>query len=420
MIRLRSKLRAFNEDRSGSIALIFVLALFFMVFVIGIAIDMGRAQRASADVVVSIDAAALAGAKAMVEEEMSEADVTRVVGRHLSEQLTAANLQGAHYSNLRVLVDRTEGTVQIDVDVHVPTTFTRIAAKNTIDFHKFSKTSYKIKNVELAMVLDTTGSMQNNGKIDELKAAATQAVDILMPAGKAVLNRVALAPYAESVNVGPIAGAVSAGLSADCVVERAGADAFTDAPASSSPVSWVPLGGSACPVQAIMPLSKNANALKAAINAYATDGATAGHIGLAWGWYLISPNWSGQFSGVSLPKPYNDPKVIKAIILMTDGMFNKAYFNGPVGSGPDEEATSVAQTLALCDAAKAEGIKLYTIGFELASNGGKELDARNLLTTCASDAAGGGKEFYDATNGTDLSDAFKMIADKLSALRLSE
>jgi Flp pilus assembly protein TadG len=416
MAWLRTKLKPFSSDRSGSVALMFVFVLVIMVFIIGIAIDMGRAQRASAEVVGSIDAAALAGAKAMVEEGLDQAGVTNLVNLYIANMVSTEQLRGASYSGLTVITDPVEGTVQIDVDIHVPTTFTRITQKDSIDFHKFSRTSYKLKNVELAMVLDTTGSMSSNNKIDELKAAATQAVDILLPAGKPPLNRIALAPYSASVNVGGIASDVSGGLSADCVVERAGADAFTDASGVTSPVSWVALGGGgSCPAQTIMPLTKDANALKTEINSYNPGGSTAGHIGLAWGWYMLSPNWTAKFNGPAEPKPYNDPKAVKAIILMTDGEFNTAYFNGPVGSGPDQIATSIAQTLALCDAAKANDIRLFTIGFELDAAG----LAPGMLSDCASDDGNGGKEFYPAASGTDLSDAFKKIAGKMMALRLS-
>ena len=405
---LRSRLSDFGANRSGSIAMMFVLSLLIMVFVVGIAIDMGRAQRASADVVGAIDSATLAAAKAMVEDGMSDSDITTLVGHFLTAELGLDQLRGATYSNLSIANNRNDGTVQIDVDIHVPTTFTRIAAKDTIDFHKFSRTTYKIKNVELAMVLDTTGSMGQFNKISEMKAAAGQAVDILLPAGRPPVNRIALAPFSASVNATPFSGAVSGGLSSDCVVERQGADAYTDAAAGASPVGATTVN--ACPAQTIVPLSRDGGALKRTINAYVEGGGTAGHIGLAWGWYLISPNWSALWPGASQPKPYGDPAAIKAILLMTDGMFNTAYFND----------TSPVQAAALCDAIKAQGIMLFTVGFELALNTSPDdVNARNLLSACASDDGVGGKEFYDASNGSDLSDAFKKIAGKLSALRLS-
>ncbi len=424
MVWLRSKLQAFGDDRSGNIAMMFFFVLLILVFIVGMAVDLGRAQRASADVVGAIDSAALAAAKAMVEEDLTDAEVTTLVEHFLSTQIDAEELRGATYSSLKVTVDRKESTVQIDIDIRVPTTFTRIAQKDTIDFHKFAKSSYKQKNVEVAMVLDTTGSMATNNKMVDLKVAASEAVDILLPAGEPPINRIALAPYSASIRVTPFASAVSGGVSADCVVERDGADAFTDAAPATSPVGTSDSGINGhyfCPVQTIMPLSKNAAALKAAINAYATDGGTAGQIGLAWGWYQVSPNWKRLFPKASQPKPYNDPNTIKAIILMTDGAFNTAYFNGPVATDPDQEATSTAQSTQLCDAIKASGVTIYTIGFDLANNPPPgDVTAPILLSDCASDDPGGGKEYYSAADGPALTEAFKKIATKLSVLRMME
>ena len=406
---LRRLARRFGADQSGTIAIMFVLALIVLACVVGIAIDMGRAQSASAEVVSSLDSAALAGAKGMVEDELNETQIHDLIARHLAANLGGGKLRGATYSGLHVISDPAQGTIQIDIDVHVPATFTRLFHAPSINIHKFTKTTYKLKNVELAMVLDTTGSMGDFNKINEMKAAAAQAIDILLPASKPPLNRIALAPFSDSVNATPYSNAVSGGLSSDCVVERPGADAYTDASSTSSPVGTAAVGS--CPAQTILPLSNDAATLKTTVNNYIEDGGTAGHIGLAWGWYLISPNWSSLWPAVSAPKPYTDPMAVKAILLMTDGMFNTAYFND----------TSPNQAAALCDAIKAQNIKLFTIGFELALNTSPDdVNARNLLTACASDDGAGGKEFYDATNGTDLSNAFKRIAGKLAALRLAD
>ncbi len=409
MAWLRTLTRKFADDRSGAIAIMFVLVLIIFVCIIGVGIDMGRAQRASAEVVGSIDSAALAGAKGLVEDDLTDRQVRELVVHYLEAELGHGELRGASYSGLTVVTDASDGSVAIDVDIHVPTTFTRIANSQTIDFHKFAKTAYRVKNVELAMVLDTTGSMGNFNKIDEMKVAAAQAIDILLPAGKPALNRIALAPFSASVNVTPYSNAVSGGLSANCVVERPGADAYNDVSGAASPVGTAAVG--TCPAQTIIPLSKDAVMLKNQVNAYMQAGGTAGQIGLAWGWYLISPNWNGLWPTASKPKPYADPKAIKAILLMTDGMFNTAYFND----------TSPAQAALLCDAIKAQGITIYAVGFELALNNPPEdVNSVTLLTACASDDGAGGKEFYNATNGSDLSAAFTTIAGKMMALRLTE
>lgn len=410
MRRLTANAQWFAGNSSGSMAIVFVLTLSVLIGCLGIAIDIARARSASAEVTDSLDAAALAATEGMVDDDLSVAAVNNNVANFLGGTLGNPRLQGATYSGLKVQADPSAGSVIIDVDVNVPTTFLRLFNKTEFSFHRFTKTAYRVNNVELAMVLDTTGSMGQNNKINELKAAAAQAIDILLPPGKPTANRIALAPFDASVNVSPFDSVASAGASTNgCVVERQGADAYTDA--SPLPADPVSASTAYCPAQTIFPLTKNGASLKATVNTYAPGQSTAGHIGLAWGWYLISPNWASIFPRPSAPKPYTNPNVIKAVLLMTDGMFNTSYFNG---------ATSSVQAQALCDGMKAAGIKIYTVGLELASNPPPDdTNARNLLSACASPDGQGGTEFYDVANGANLGHAFSTIAGKLSHLRLS-
>ena len=416
---VNAALRGFRAEQSGGLAIIFSLTLFVLVIFAGVAIDYGRAQMASTEVNDAIDQAALKATEAMVDDEITSDAVNKSIAGYINGTIGNPKLQGATYSGVNIASDVASGSVSIDLDVHVPTTFASLFHFNTIDFHKFTKTAYKIKNVELTMVLDTTGSMGQNNKINELKIAAAQAIDIILPQGKATANRIALAPFDASVNVAPFDSIASAGASINgCVVERQGADAFTDA--SPLPANPVSTANATCPAQTIIPLTKNGSTLKATINTYAPGSTTAGHIGLAWGWYLISPNWTAIFPKQSAPKPYTNPNVIKAVLLMTDGMFNTAYFNGPVATKADQQATSVMEASTLCDNIKAAGIKIYTVGLELASNGSPDdVNARALLSACASPDGQGGSEFYDVANGANLGTAFSTIAGKLSHLRLS-
>ena len=407
----------FGADRSGTIAVIFALAILMLACFAGAAVDYGRAAAASRRVAQALDSAALAATVDMVVNNLSDAVVRRNIALQLDGDIGNGHLQGGSYSGLTIATDDVAGSIEIDLDVHVPTTLIRLFHQDAISFHEFTKTAYKVKNVELAMVLDTTGSMSQFNKINELKAAAAQAIDVLMPPGKPVFNRIALAPFAASVNAAPYDLTVSNGASADgCVVERQGANAYTDAAATGADSLLIDNGNGSysCPAQSIVPLSSNATSLKNAINAYTTNGGTAGHIGLAWGWYLISPQWASLFPAVSAPKPYTDPKAIKAVLLMTDGMFNTSYYNGPMNT------SSSTQAIATCDGMKAAGIKIYTIGLELALNGSPDdVNARTLLSSCASPDGNGGSEFYDVANGANLADAFTQIAGKLSKLRLS-
>jgi len=106
---------------------------------------------------------------------------------------------------------------------------------------------------------------------------------------------------------------------------------------------------------------------------------------------------------------------------MTDGDYNTQYNasgisvdQNYVGSCPDAaNGCSGAQASSQCTAMKAAGIVIYTVGFEIPST---DTTAINLLTQCASDPA----KFYSAADGTQLQQAFRDIAIKLSSLYLSK
>lgn len=215
---------------------------------------------------------------------------------------------------------------------------------------------------------------------------------------------------------------------AKCVVERTGTDEFTDAvPAAgtwltSLYTAKIKAGSSAssassatCPEAVPMiPLTNDKTKLKATINSLVAQNSTAGAVGTAWAWYLISPNWGTIFTGDSQPESYSkmtelgtngQPKLQKIAILMTDGGYN--YWQNASAS----VSTVNPKALSLCSGMKAKGIKVYTVGFDL----GTDTTAKTMLQTCATDST----YFYDAANGDALKAAFRDIALKISTLRLS-
>ena len=200
------------------------------------------------------------------------------------------------------------------------------------------------------------------------------------------------------------------------MIERTGLNAATDAPpvgADKLPnVPSTPLGNYVCPSSTVIPLMGKSEVatIKGTIDGYAANGGTAGHIGTAWGWYLISPEWAGVLPAASAPKPYDDKSVMKAMIIMTDGLFNTSYLTG--GSTPPvtQMDESYPEFDALCANIKAKQITVFTVGFDLS-------DPRALaeLQNCAS----GGANFFDAKTGADLKKAFGEIAARPTTMRVS-
>jgi hypothetical protein len=233
-------------------------------------------------------------------------------------------------------------------------------------------------------------------------------------------------------------------ISDKCVTERIGTEAYTDtAPAGTS--TYVGKGyfgantSTSCgvgnhsdaEVNTIQPLTTDTTLLKRRIGKLVTGGSTAGHLGTAWAWYLLSPNWNSvlqsAFPSAYAAAPYSDvttlsakgvPKLKKIAVLMTDGDYNINYCKGTEDLNSDqtpqikcnsENGKSQAQASSLCTAIKNTKIEVYTVGFEVSSA------AKTFLTNCATDAS----HYYDATTEVQLQAAFRDIALKIATVRLT-
>ncbi|WP_370238117.1 ubiquitin-activating E1 FCCH domain-containing protein [Brevundimonas sp.] len=215
--------------------------------------------------------------------------------------------------------------------------------------------------------------------------------------------------------------------STSCVSERTGAQAYTDAtPTSAARVGFAYAGasGNTCPDARIVPLTSDRAGILDMIDDLEVVGSTAGQIGASWGWYTVSPNFNSLWPS-SAAGAYGDPDLLKAVIIMTDGEFNTPYCSGVIardaGSGSGSAADHIycnatngdpfEQTLATCAAMKAQGVIVYTVGFQVASGGGAE----RVIQNCASSSA----HVYLPASGADLSEAFKAIGRDITRLRIS-
>jgi Flp pilus assembly protein TadG len=221
-----------------------------------------------------------------------------------------------------------------------------------------------------------------------------------------------------------------------CVSERIGAQAYTDAAPSTALVgvnypAQTGVAGTAiqtqnpCPTNTIVPLSTDKTAVKAMIAGLQATASTGGQVGVAWGWYMLSPNFAYLWPSASQPGPYNDDDTMKVVVLMTDGALNTAYCNGVIakdsltGSGDIKDhsncnatnGSTFSQSTTLCTNMKAAGIIVYTVGFQISG----DVPATNLMNSCATDPA----HVYLPTTGSALQDAFHAIGQDINGLHLS-
>lgn len=435
MSALKSILARARRDDSGSVALIFALSCVVLMLLTGLAVDTARYQNLASRMQQALDGASLAAARLLSDPKMTNEDISERATAYFQAATQTFGVDPSAISPLNIMIDRTDSSIEVLGKVEVPALFGSFANLPALRvINQKSKVVFDMTAVELAMVLDITGSMNTGNKLNDLKVAAKDVVDTLFDGA---LNdtgvRIAIAPYSASVNAGELAAAVSSagaaaacpskpkkgdpcldagGLAMDtCVIERTGANAATDAAplgANALPVmSSPPAGNYKCPPSTVLPLLDRTerDTLKNNIDAYLATGSTAGHIGTAWGWYLLSPSWASVLPPESAPKAYGDKHVQKNMIIMTDGEFNTSYTGAA-----DQTADSYAYFDNLCAGAKAAGITIYTVGFNL-----NVAEALSHLESCASSPA----QFYDAKTGAQLKDAFKDIANKLGNLRVA-
>ena len=401
----------FARDERGTSAVIFGIVIIPVIAIMGLAIDGWRALNTVTMATGAIDAAALAAAKGMNEEGLSANEATERARDYFNANFKLG-AYGATLSGFAVNSDAGANTVTVTADLTVPTTFAGIFNVDSMTMSRSGTATYDSRDLELAMMLDVTGSMDGD-KLRDLQEAAKDAVDILIsdtPGQRQV--RIGLAPYSAAVNAGPYANIATDGVSIDgCVFERSGTHAFDDrAPAPGRFLGAMPNpgrpsnGNYGCPLAEILPITDDKTTLRDRIDSYRAGGWTAGHLGIAWSWYLISPTWSGVWPGESQPVAYGDDDTIKAVILMTDGDFNTSYENG------SRNQTSTRQSRRLCENMKAQGVIVYAVAFQAPHA------AKRTLEECATSA----DHYFDAENGEDLRVAFRNVAINLANLRISQ
>lgn len=176
----------------------------------------------------------------------------------------------------------------------------------------------------------------------------------------------------------------------------------------------------ACPSAARKLGTMTASQVSTYVNSLTPSGFTYLDIGMIWAARLISP--TGLFQSENQTAA-NGGTIARHIIYMTDGAIETRNYvyeayglaaidrrRTAVGSVPSDSAQNsiVAERFsAVCEAAKAKGITVWTIAFGTA------------LTTELTNCASPGRAFQ-ASNATELNSTFAEIATNIAQLRLTE
>jgi Flp pilus assembly protein TadG len=427
---LGSLLSRFLRNRDAGVGPMMALAALPLFGFVGAAIDYSRAASARTAMQAALDASAL-----MLSKD--------------AQTLTANNLALNATNDFKAMFVRPEAydvqvvsqfnqpaagsfSLKLSASAKVNTVFSKLLGHSTISLSASSEVLWGIKKLNLALVLDNTGSMASSAKMTNLKTAAHNLLTTLKNAAKTPGDvKVAIVPFATDVNAGTnnvnapwidwtdwdIANGTCSSTSYStkssclshgkiwtpkphstwngCVNDRDQNNDVANTPTlPGSPATLFRAHQAAnCPT-AMMPLSYDWTALNAKIDQMTPTGNTNVTIGLAWGFQLLSP-----VEPFNAPPPATDLE--KVIILMTDGENTQNRWSSTA-------SVIDARTSKACDNVKAANIKLYTV---------RVIDGDvQLLKGCASKI----DMYYDVQQASQLNSAFGSIAQNLANLRITQ
>jgi Putative Flp pilus-assembly TadE/G-like/von Willebrand factor type A domain len=356
----RASRRFRSED--GNIATFSMILFTLMVMCGGLAVDLMRYEQIRTLLQQTLDRCTLAGAA--LQQGLDPEAVCRdyVAKAGLTQYLTEVRV--------------TEGLNFRQVEAYAmaekPTFFASMVGIDEFNIPGDSSAEQRITDIEIAMVLDVSGSMAGT-KLTNMKAAAKEFVDTVLASDIEDRTSVALVPYNGQVNIGPLLAAKynispqhnivadvncvdlpasvysSNTLSRTLALPQTGfVDTFTNTNTSNSWLSATATGNPSgatpietnmwCPPrpQNIIRLpSNNIATLQGQIDGLSAIGATSINAGMKWGMTMLDPAnrpmfaefiSANQIPGAFTGRPFeyvNDNQEIvnkmKVIVLMTDG-----------------------------------------------------------------------------------------------------
>ncbi|MET0675659.1 MAG: pilus assembly protein, partial [Bradyrhizobium sp.] len=423
--RIRTAARRFAGANEGNIAILFGIAVIPIISFVGAAIDYTRANAARSSMQAALDSTSLMLSKDLSEGTITTSQLTDKADAYFRALYTNLEAKAVTISATYTQNSGNGSTILVKGAGNIDTGFMRLVGFPTMDFQTNSTAAWGNVRMRVAMVLDVTGSMDDDGKMPAMQKAAKALVDQLGALAKNPEDiYISMVPFAKDVNIGSsfyntdwIDWSIWDGQTATktwgtcskssytdrttcqsnnktwtpdrskwngCVTDRTqDYDVKNTAPVSTIAGTKVPAEeytsgstnycktGSSKYVAPIVPLSNSWSTIKSAIDKLEPTGNTNQGLGLFWGWQTL---------GVGVV-PFNAPAKDNlnyaykdAIVLLSDGLNtqNRWY---------SSTSQIDARQKLLCGNAKGtpNNIIIYTVQVDTGGDG-----ESTVLKECAS------------------------------------
>jgi len=198
-----SKARSFLHAEQGMTLPLLAVSMVVVVGTVGLAIDTARLQLVQSKLQFSLDAAGLAAGS-----DAALANVNTDVQKYLYANFNG--YLGASISGTTSSLDTTGSIISLTAQATLPTTFLGVVGVTVMTANAASQITRNQTGVELVLVLDNTGSMDDTAgggvsKIQALKTASTLLVNDLFGSTTVSTNGklwVGVVPFSQTVNIG--------------------------------------------------------------------------------------------------------------------------------------------------------------------------------------------------------------------------
>ena len=407
--KLPALAKRFGISQRGNVAMMFALSAVPMFLAAGASIDFARYYAGETKLQAALDGAALTAASA---SNLTDAQRLATAQASFKENLKQGELAAA--TSEFVIKD---GTVRASADMQLPTSFMAVGGIDVMQLTAVTEIAIPDdKSAEIALVLDYSGSMEDKiaggVKYIAMKNAAKKLISDLEQANPAKV-KFGLVPFSHHVYVtlpkSFVLGQTGSGNWTGCTQDRPyPANLTDDTPTASNATKWgqpqAPdhlssgCSGYAAHNLRVTPLTNDFAGLKAQLDSMTPYAWTHIALGVEFGFHLLSDN-APFTTGVS----YSDKKTQKIMIVLTDGTQTEPAF----GPGGVRNVTQGEDNLeALCANAKAKGITMMTIAYDL-----DDSTTRNRLRNCTTDPS---KHFFVATDTAAVASAFDNIKNAIT------
>jgi Flp pilus assembly protein TadG len=221
VVRFCRPFARFATAEQGNIAVIFAIALIPVLGLIGAAVDYSRAVKARTSMQTALDSTALMLSKDLTQGTITTSQITAKAQAYFNALFTDPLAAVTVSANYTAATSSNAATIVLSADGSVPTQFIRILSRminslspsltnnNTFDnigLRTTTTTTWGNVKMRVALALDNTGSMAQDGKITALRNAVAGSGGLIDQLSALSKNNgdvyISVIPFAKVVNVG--------------------------------------------------------------------------------------------------------------------------------------------------------------------------------------------------------------------------